>query len=146
MSESTDQIALFDLLNRLAGLDEFGRPIPGVTPRVPDLRWCFHPANERKDRAETIRAMRMGQRSGVWDIWAPFRNRAEILGCQPGAYAGLVVELKSKTGVLTAEQIEWRDFLYNQGWLCVWYREWREAARTLILWAGGDPDLEVTGL
>jgi hypothetical protein len=145
MSETSDQKALFAFVNRMAGLDDLGKPIPGVVGRYPDLRYCFHPANERINKGETIAAMLMGQRTGIWDILAPFRNRAPVFGYPIGSFAGLAIELKSKSGRLSPEQEAWRTFLRNEFWACEVYREWTVAARVLLLWVGGDPD-EVQGL
>jgi len=146
MSEATDQRALFDLINRLAGLDALGQPIPGITPRHPHFRYVFHPANERAEKAGRINAMLMGQRSGVWDVWVPFRNRAEIFGYPAETFVGLVIEMKSKNGTLSPEQEDWREFLRGEGWACQVYRDWTQAARVLVRWVGGDPDEEMQGL
>lgn len=139
MSEATEQMALFDFLNRMAGLDAFGKPIPGVVARLPLLRYAFHPANERQNKLETIKAARMGARAGVWDVWLPVRNRAEMFGYRAGLFVGLVIEMKSERGRLSPEQVEWREHLRREGWACQVYREWMEAASTLVCWVGGEP-------
>lgn len=147
MSESTDQQALFGLLRR-------------AEPRYPLLRYVFHPANEasgggakvrrsytKRDgsqgyRMVPIEAMTnaaMGVKAGVWDTWAPFRNRAPIWGYRAGAFAGLVVELKSGKNDLTPAQEEWRDFLTAEGWACQVRWEWTAAARDFLTWAGAVP-------
>lgn len=146
MSETTDQRALFDLINRLAGLDALGKPIPDIVPRHPRMRYIFHPANERAEKSGRIGAMLMGQRSGVWDIWIPYRNQGAIFGHPQGRFCGLVIEMKSARGALSPEQEDWREFLREQGWACQVYKTWTQAARTLIQWDGGDPDAEMRGL
>ena len=149
MSEATEQHALFDFLARMEG-------------RHPHFRYVFHPANEANGGGQTIklvrgrkirevplevlRGARMGVKPGVWDVWAPFRNRAEIFGYPAGLFCGLAIEMKSNSGDLSTEQKDWREFLRGEGWCCQVYKEWTLAARTLIQWVGGDPDLEVEGL
>jgi hypothetical protein len=153
MSENTEQQALFHFLATMEG-------------RYPALRYVFHPANEangggakvrhvytRRDGSqgwkttpvEAIVGARMGVKAGCWDIWVPFRNRAPVWGYPALMFAGLVIEMKSKTGALSPEQSDWREFLRGEGWACQVYRDWTDAGRTLLAWAGGDLE-EVQGL
>lgn len=153
MSERTDQEALFDFLSRMEG-------------RYPLLRWVFHVPSEAsgggpKVRTRYIRSdgsagykmtpvealtnARMGVKPGIHDIWAPFRNRAEMWGYRAGLFVGLTIEMKFGAGKLTPEQIEWREFLRIEGWAFAECRDWASAAQLLIVWVGGDPN-EVEGL
>lgn len=153
MSETSDQIALFDFLTRVEG-------------RYPLLKFCFHPANEASGGGQKVRTTyqkrdgttgykmtpvealtnaRMGVRKGVWDIWLPVHNRAEIWGYSPGAFTGCVIEMKSTKGDLSPEQTEWRELLRTEGWACQVYRDWTQAACLLIQWVGGNPN-EIEGL
>lgn len=145
MSEQSDQMALFSLINRLAGLDEYGKPIPDVTPRYPLLRYAFHPANERRDKLESIKASRMGQRAGVWDIWLPAVNAEGFDDCKAATFVGCVIELKSRNGRLSPEQQEWQQHLESHYWHTAVFTDWTDAARLLIRWVGGDPE-EIEGL
>lgn len=153
MSEQTEQQALFHFLATMEG-------------RYPIFRYVFHVPNEangggakvrqsytRRDGSqgwkmtpvEVLAGARMGVKAGCWDIWAPFHNRVAIWGYPALTFAGLVIEMKSKDGRLSADQESWREFLRGEGWGCQVYRNWTDAARTLIAWAGGNPE-EVQGL
>ncbi len=145
MSETSDQVALFSLINRLAGLDEYGKPIPDVTPRYPLLRFAFHPANERRDKLESIKAARMGQRAGVWDIWFPVLSPEGFADCTAGAFVGCVIEMKSGTGRLSPEQRDWLEHLKSQRWYTAVFTDWTNAASLLIRYAGGNSE-EIEGL
>lgn len=147
MSETGDQMALFDFLARVEG-------------RYPLLAYVFHPANEasgggakvrvqytkrdgsagwRQVPVEALQNARMGVKAGVWDVWAPFRNRADVWGYPARVFVGLVIEMKTEQGALSTEQEAWRDFLREEGWGCQVCREWTDAARLLVTWAGGEP-------
>lgn len=147
MSESTDQMALFDLLNRLAGTDGSGRPLEGVTARLPLLRWVTHfPAGEKRDKATAAKLQRMGLRAGVPDVLCFTPNQLPI-GDKPAYYyVGCVIERKAARGVVSIEQRAWLKLLESAGWFVVIDREWTKAARLLITWVGGDPDQEMRGL
>ncbi len=146
MSESSDQAALFSLLNTLAGCDASGRPIVGSTPRLPLLRWCFHvPNGEKRDKATAARLQSMGVRRGIPDILFPVLNQQTIDGKPVCFFVGLAIELKSANGRTRPAQREWLAQLEVYGWKSVVCYEWRDAARLLITWAGGDPK-EIEGL
>jgi hypothetical protein len=153
MSERTEQEALFDFLSRMEG-------------RYPLLKYVFHVPNEASGGGAKVRTSyqkrdgstgykmtpvealtnaRMGVKKGVWDIWFPVRNRAEIWGKPSGAFAGLTIEMKAKHGALFPEQWEWHDLLCSEGWGCGVCNDWPTAARLLIHWVGGDPN-EIEGL
>lgn len=162
MAETGDQIALFDLLNRLAGVDTSGRPIEGITARLPLLRWCTHVANEANGGGRTVRLAknggsprnvpvealqnaRMGCRAGVPDILCFVPNQQLVNNKPVGYYFGCAIEMKGARGVLRPEQSDWLYTLDRIGWCAIVECEWTRAARFLIHWVGGDPD-EVIGL
>lgn len=153
MSETTDQIALFDFLSRMEG-------------RYPLLKYVFHPANEASGGGRKIRTAyqrrdgrtgykmvpveamtnaQMGVKKGVWDLLFPVRNRTEIWERPAAFFTGLAIEMKTRSGVLSAEQLAWGELLCAEGWGCTVCRAWPVAARLLIQWAGGDPG-EIEGL
>lgn len=133
MSEATEQMALFEFLATMEGRYEL-------------LSRVFHvPNGEKREKATAARLKAMGVKRGVWDVWAPFHNRVEIAGYRPGFFVGCVIEMKSETGPMTQEQLEWRHFLTKEGWYCAIFRDWRDAAKLILRWVGGDPE-EVQGL
>ena len=78
-------------------------------------------------RSQAIRAAKlkgMGSVSGVWDLFLPFAN------C---GYRGIYFETKrppngkKKGGVLSKEQIEFGEFVWNNGFYCVVYDDWKFA-------------------
>lgn len=152
MSESSDQIALFDLLSRLEG-------------RYPLLQYVMHPRNEssggnkvrrsytKKDGStgwkmipvDVLNGAQMGVRPGAPDIFLPVRNRAPIQGFPPGHFTGLAIERKAAKGRASDDQTRWLVHLTSEGWYATVAREWGKEAALIITWVGGDPD-EIKGL
>ena len=120
MSEATDQMALFDLLETARG-------------RYPLLGYAFHvPNGEKRDDATAAKLARMGVRRGVPDVILPIRDKL-------GVFAGLAIELKTARGRTSPEQEEWLIMLHVQGWKTEVCREWTDAARLLLAWVGAEP-------
>lgn len=125
-----------------------------ATPRLPDLAFVWHTANESAGGAKTSRGIpldvlkeaRMGAVAGVWDWLYIGHNLAGIGECGPFYFAGLAIELKSTRAYKTANQglsdaqIAWRRHYIKHGWYTAIYPEqdWHEAARLLVRWVGGD--------
>lgn len=125
-----------------------------ATPRLPDLAYVWHTANESAGGAKSARGIpldvlkeaRMGAVAGVWDWLFLGPNRLPLDGCEAGAYAGVAIELKSAGAFrkrdqgLSPEQIAWRRRYIRNNWFTDVYPEqnWPDAARLLIRWVGGD--------
>ncbi len=124
-----------------------------ATPRLPDLAFVWHTANESSGGAKSSRGIpldvlkeaRMGAVAGVWD-WLYIGANVHRIGDIPSyVYIGLAIELKSTKAFRTANQglsnaqIAWRRHYIKHGWYTVVYPEqdWHEAARLLVQWTGG---------
>ncbi len=154
MSESSDQAALFSLLNTLAGCDASGRIIAGSTPRLPLLMYVLHVPNEANGGGEktkkgipleAITNARVGVRAGVPDLLFPVTNQRAIEMHPVGTLFGCAIELKAHDGRLRPDQRRWLAHLAAHGWYTETFFDWTKAARLLIAWAGGDPK-EIEGL
>lgn len=124
MSEQSDQQALFDLLAR-------------ATPRYPVLIYAMHvPNGEKRDKATAARLKACGVRPGVPDIlfFLPRYDAPRNV-----YYCGLAIELKTATGRTSVDQERWLEHLCQAGWACQVRREWTDAARDILTWAGADP-------
>ncbi len=124
-----------------------------ATPRLPDLAFVFHCANESaggpKARSgvpiDVLKEARAGAVAGVWDWLYIGHNLCGIGECGPFYFAGLAIELKSTRAFRTANQglsdaqVVWRRHYIKHGWYTVVYpeQEWHEAARLLVQWTGG---------
>lgn len=85
-----------------------------------ELRWLHHAANGGKiagrNKAEILRngakRKRLGVVAGIPDLFLPYDN---------GLYSGLYIELKTATGRLSPEQLDFRDFAMKSGfiWMCL---------------------------
>jgi hypothetical protein len=86
----------------------------------PELAWLHHAANGGKiagrNKNEILRngAKRksLGVVKGIPDLFLPYNN---------GIYGGMYIELKTTTGKLSPEQLNFRDFAVKNGfsWLCL---------------------------
>lgn len=98
--------------------------VPGVRDKYPELALLYHTANERKCSVyEGVHFKRMGVKSGVPDLHLPVPRKG---------YHGMYMELKSKNGRLSDNQKWWLDKLAEQGYLCVVYRDPKEAFEQLV--------------
>lgn len=124
MSETTDQMALFEFVARFQD-------------RIPDLAWLFHPANgEKRDKATAGKLKSMGVRAGVPDVWLPVTRYDPARNVVRN---GVVIELKCGANKETPEQRAWLGFLQRQGWEAHICYEWTHAARILVTYLGCDP-------
>ena len=103
--------------------------------RYPELKWLHHIPNggSRGDTAKS-RAIEGGKlkaqgvKKGVLDLMLPVRRNG---------FCGLYIEMKkpgqqtAKNGGLSDEQIEFGNFVSNQGYLCKLCYSWQEAAKIL---------------
>lgn len=142
MSEQTAHEALADFLRQHAA------------PRLPELAFVWHTANESAGGAKTrsgvpldvIKEARMGCVAGVWDWLYIGNNQCGIGECGPYYFVGLAVELKSSRAYRTKEQglsddqIGWRRHYIKHGWYTAVYPEqdWQAAALLFVRWVGGD--------
>lgn len=140
MSETTDHQALAHFLHHIAA------------PRLPDLSYVWHTANESAGGAKTaggvpldvVREAQMGVVAGVWDWLYLGENQARTGDCRASIFSGLAVELKSpkayrgKHNGLSVEQIAWRTRYIRNGWYTAVFCEWTEAAKLFVTWVGGD--------
>ena len=126
MSETTDQIALFDLLRRLEGL-------------YPLLQFVAHiPNGEFRAKATAARLKAMGVRRGISDILVFCMNRGPIEGQPAYYYTGLAIERKSARGVVSDDQQRWLAQLSCEGWYTAVSTDWAAEARLILTWVGAD--------
>ena len=124
------------------------------TPRLPDLAFVWHTANESAGGAKSrtgipldvLKEARMGSVAGVWD-WLCIGGNQQPIQTVPNFYfAGVAIELKSSRAFRTANQglsdaqIVWKKHYNRHGWYTVVYpeQEWQSAARLLVQWTGGN--------
>lgn len=98
--------------------------VPAVREKYPELALLYHTANERKCSVyQGVHLKKMGVKSGIPDLHLPVARKG---------YHGLHMELKSKNGRLSDNQKWWLDKLSEQGYLCVVYRDPKEAFEQLV--------------
>ena len=85
----------------------------------PRLQFLFHIPNESVGGPGwLVRNRQMGVRSGVPDLFYPVPMKG---------YHGLFIEMKTKTGRLSAVQKRWLNALNEMGYLAVVAHGWEEA-------------------
>lgn len=105
------------------------------TPKYPQLKWLHAIPNSgvfgNDQRTRTIRASKMkalGMKPGVHDLFLPYPN------C---GYHGLYIEMKrpetetQKAGKASEDQMEFADFVWNNGYYCVFCYSWIEATNII---------------
>ncbi len=103
-----------------------------VRALMPELRWLYHTPNGGMRSKLTAAQMKaIGAKAGVPDLILPVKS---VYG-EPG----LVIEMKSATGSLSPEQIEWRDHYLAQSWRFVLCRSADEARVALCSYLCVDP-------
>ena len=91
----------------------------------PKLEKLFHIQNASANRSARV----VGVKAGVPDLFLPVYN---------GTYSGLFIELKrpqsegKKAGNLSADQKEWIDDLYSEGFCVIVCYGWEHARNVLI--------------
>lgn len=98
---------------------------------LPELRWLYHcPNGGRRDGFTGAQMKALGVKPGYPDLTLPVRS---------GNKPGLVIEMKSSTGALSDEQLDWQEHFEQQGWLWLICRSADEARLALCLYLSLDP-------
>jgi hypothetical protein len=94
-----------------------------VRELMPALRWLHHsPNGGQRDGFTGAQMTALGVKRGFPDLVLPASN---------GAHPGLVIEMKSETGSLTAEQREWLAHYTAQGWIALVCRSAEDAREAI---------------
>lgn len=105
--EDQHQIALMDWVRLRKDIEPF----------------IFHiPNGGRRNKREAVKLKKMGVKAGVSDLFFAFPSRN---------FHGLWIELKSKTGKVTASQKEWLEKMEKAGYAVAVCYGW-ESAKTVI--------------
>ncbi len=122
MTETEEQLALFEWANMMAGIH-------------PELRLMYHVPNEgKRSKAAAGILKAMGLKPGVPDICLPVPR---------GRFHGLYVELKRvEGGKATKEQLWWLEQLDWQGYAVTICRGWKQASQNILAYLNikGDAD------
>ena len=98
---------------------------PAIRHQWPELALLFHIPNERHCTPQQGRMLKlMGVKRGVPDLFLPTPR---------GRYHGLWIEMKTETGVPTADQKWWGEHLSKQGYMWRVCQGW-EAAVSVLVW------------
>jgi len=93
--------------------------------QYPELRW-FHAIENEEKSGSAIRGARSraaGKKKGVADTFLPVKRVG---------FDGLYIELKTTTGKASKEQIEFGEFVQQQGFcFCICYG-WERAWETIV--------------
>jgi len=109
-----------------------------VRELMPDLQWLYHtPNGGRRDSFAAAQMTALGVKRGVPDLLLPVRVT--------GGHAGLVIEMKSEDGKLSAYQQEWIEHYRQEGWMTSVCRSAEEARVVLCHYLGWEVS-EVPGL
>jgi len=100
-----------------------------ATSGIPELKWLFHiPNGGSRHIAEASKLKAMGVKSGVPDIFLPIYRKTR---------SGIFIELKKpKTGIVSADQQTWLDFLSTQEYVTRVCFGWEEARDALLEYLG----------
>lgn len=113
MSERDHQVNLFRWANYQVG-------------KYPELRFMFHPPNGGLRNIGVARKLKAeGVKSGVPDV---------LLLVPIGDFIGFAAELKFGKNKPSKNQLEWIEFLKEQGFFCKVYWDWQECADDLLLY------------
>lgn len=106
-----------------------------VRELMPDLEWLYHtPNGGRRDSFAAAQMKALGVKRGVPDLLLPVRVTGEH-----GGHAGLVIEMKSADGRLTAEQEHWLEHYSREGWVTSVCRSAEEARAAICYYLGWEP-------
>lgn len=103
--------------------------------KYPELHWMFAVPNfagrlGRKTARHGARLKAEGRKPGVLDVWLPVKR---------GRYPGIVIEMKIGNNRPTAEQKEWIEHLWSQGWVVLVAYDANAAIQNLIAYLAGNP-------
>jgi hypothetical protein len=94
-----------------------------VKATEPRIRWLHAVPNGGKRDPVTARKMREeGCTPGVWDYFLPVPR---------DCFHGMYLELKSESGKLSKDQIEFEKFAISHGYFCSVCRSWFEAKKII---------------
>lgn len=97
--------------------------------KYPELRLLFHiPNGGKRNAREAARFKKMGVKSGVPDLFLPVAKKG---------FHGLWIEMKSKKGRLSENQIAFLKELDKQSYKTAVCYGWEEAAQTLTNYLKG---------
>jgi hypothetical protein len=93
--------------------------------RHPALKWLHHTPNQKGTRhvTEMKKLSALGVKSGVFDLFLPF---------PASTYHGLWIELKSKAGAKTKEQLQFQKDMTAVGYRAVFCRSFDSARDELL--------------
>ena len=94
-----------------------------IALKHPEVALMFHiPNGGYRDSREAANLKKQGVRAGVPDLFLPVPS---------GKWHGLFIELKYGKNKTTANQDEWLNKLYEQGYACAVCRGWESAAKAI---------------
>ncbi len=95
---------------------------------IKELRWMHAiPNGGNRNVREGARLKAQGVKSGVWDIFLPLPKNG---------YHGLYVEMKAGKNKLTANQIEFGQYVHKHGYLTHTCYSWLEAKKVISEYIG----------
>lgn len=98
---------------------------PNIRSQFPELALLHHiPNGGKRDRVEALHMKQQGVKRGVPDLCLPVPR---------GRYHGLYIEMKTKTGKASMEQVWWLGQLASKGYCCNVCKGW-EAAVEMLTW------------
>ena len=106
-----------------------------IAPKYPILNWLSASQNgislsalTAKERGKiTTQMINEGAKAGIPDLFLPVRS---------AKYSGLYIEMKSKKGVLSPQQKEFKIFAESQGFKWVMPRSCDEALKEILNYCG----------
>ena len=99
-----------------------------LAPKYPILNWLYSvPNGLRLHPAITTQMINEGAKAGIPDLFLPVRS---------AKYSGLYIEMKSKKGVLSPQQKEFKIFAESQGFKWVTPRSCGEALNEILDYCG----------
>jgi hypothetical protein len=111
MSEHSEQCALIEWANL-------------VKNKYPELEWLFAvPNGGHRHPLTAVKLKKEGVKSGVFDLFLPVSR---------GGYHGLFVEMKFGKNELTDNQIEFKHFIFSQGYCNGVFWQWTDARDFIV--------------
>jgi hypothetical protein len=100
--------------------------------QVNELQWFFHvPNGGNRNLREAVKFKSMGVKPGVPDLILPVARKK---------YHGLAIELKAGKNKPTELQLEWHQFMKNEGWYVAICFSWEEALCVALLYLLHKPE------
>ena len=99
-----------------------------LAPKYPIVNWLYSvPNGLRLHPVITTQMINEGAKAGIPDLFLPVRSPK---------YSGLYIEMKSKKGVLSPQQKEFKIFAESQGFKWIMPRSCDEALREILDYCG----------